>query len=86
MGNNWNEFEKGENGEKIDYNGGIFAGDQTMVKGSSGIQKIDFVKKKNKYLRDPAVEREKKYLFELNYYRPGAVHTGKTTLYICDKL
>ena len=60
MGNNWNEFEKGENGEKIDYNGGIFAGDQTMVKGSSGIQKIDFVKKKNKNLRDPAVERERK--------------------------
>ena len=58
-----------------------------MVKGSSGIQKIDFVKKKNKNLRDPTVEREKKkYLFELNYYRPGAVHTGKTTLYICDKL
>jgi len=34
-----------------------------MVKGSSGIQKIDFVKKKNKNLRDPDVEREKKNIF-----------------------
>ena len=39
-----------------------------MVKGSSGIQKIDFVNKaKHNNLRNPA-ELEKNSLFELNYY------------------
>ena len=46
MGNDWNDFEKGENGEKIDHNGRIFTGNQTMVKDSSRVQTIDFVKKK----------------------------------------